>query len=248
MSLTLYKIDNNERDKMSNCDNFKQKIDLQYATQETSCEKKAQLSEHLKSCENCQQYHQQAEKFYLLFLKGQKEQSANLDKRDVIYQQVTQHSASLDNQVRLSLAGVVSGLFATSYLAINDDITLLGGGILFLFITLCSFLVWRSAARSNLLSTLSNTDDELMGAGLYHVIQKELNKKIKIITYYGPIAMLETAMIGGFLLFVDGLLSLGSLAAFAACLFISTFILYQFIIELPKLKIELSQLVQEGAA
>jgi hypothetical protein len=234
--------------KMKNCDDFKQFVDIRYSTKNINQEQKELLSEHLKGCDSCQQYHHQAEKFALLFLHNQKEQSAHLTKRDHIYQHVTKHRASLDNQTRFSLAGIVSAVIAISYLAINDTITTLGGGIFLLFITLCSFFLWHSAARSNLLNILSNTDDELMNSGLSQMMKKELNKKIKIITYYGPIVMLETGIIGVFLLFVDGLLSLSSLIAFSACLLITSFVIYQFIVELPKLKIELSQLEQEGAA
>jgi hypothetical protein len=233
---------------MKNCDDFKQMIDLQYSTKKIRHEQKELLNDHLESCDSCQQYHYQAKKFSLLFLDNQQVQSDQLNKRDHIYQQVTKHSTSLDNQTRFSFIGVFSALFALSYIAVNDNITVVGGSILFFFITLCSFLIWHNSIRSNLLNTLSNTDDELMNSGLYQVMKKEVNKKIKIITYYGPVAMLETATIGGFLLFVDGLFSFGALIAFAACLLITSFVVYQFIIELPRLKIELSQLDQEGAA
>lgn len=217
---------------MSSCQQHQETID-QFS--QANVQQTLELDQHLQQCEKCRQYKAQADQTAIWF--------ANLNlpsgcTSEEIKSRIKDKGAEVSHQARIAVTGSCVSLFALMWFWLNDQLMTPGAAILTGWGLLSGLYAWFLGAKSGQFVAAKAAAQ----TNLFDTWRKDLKLKINLIKYLGSFLLMDIAAVWLLLVDLSQPIVGGTLIFFFISVLYVSFICYQFLLVLPRLKVELDQL------
>lgn len=219
---------------MNNCNQIRK---LYHKYEALSVEESTALTEHIETCQLCQDYIAQ--------LPVTKNKMQNMNKTTTINKTTVialaqQHKRQKTLRMFIAAFGALSSIGAIIWFDSQQTLTSVGALVLAMWaMTSVIYFVVLNRQGSD---DFKNQDGN---QNLFANWQKDLKLKINIIRYVAPFALVQFLVLIAIILFKGAIYTNGLVIVFAISLTLTFYILYQFYFSLPNMRKELQMIEQE---